>query len=39
MSRYHWLIHRNVDASKEYFMTTGIIVFDSDLFIGEQAQI
>ena len=31
-----WLRGRNVDASKENFVATGIIVFGFELFIGER---
>ncbi|MCJ7806161.1 MAG: hypothetical protein MUP57_01260 [Clostridia bacterium] len=31
-----WLIHCNVDASRKIFVTTGILVFDFERFIGER---
>jgi hypothetical protein len=38
MSYEAWLIGRNVDASKNIFMATGILVFDVELFIGARHQ-
>jgi len=34
ISEWHWLIGHNMDASKRVFGTTGILVFDFELFIG-----
>ena len=36
MSDETWLIGRKVDASKKIFVATEILLFDFELFIGEQ---
>jgi hypothetical protein len=38
MSDEAWLMGRNLDASKELFVATGVLLCNFELFIGELVQ-